>query len=238
LQGKGGVGKTLIASLLLQYCQHTGREVVGYDADPVNVTLSSVKGLAAQPIKLVEGENLVVATADQFVEDLLTCPTDVVLDNGAAGFLAVSTYLVESQIAELLHAAGRDLVIHVAVAGGQAFLDCLNGLDALVRNFPETVRFVVWTNEYFGPISFSVDGGPEVRFEDTEAYRNAKARVIGTVHLRLQNPHTFGANLERMLSRRLTFDEALDPANGFNTVERSRLALIQKDIFSQLAAVL
>ena len=237
LQGKGGVGKTLIASLLLQYCQHTGREVVGYDADPVNESLSSIKALGAKTIGLVEGEKLVVRTADQFVEDLLTCPTDVVLDNGAAGFLAVSTYLVESAIADLLHAAGRDLVIHVAVAGGQAFLDCLNGMDALVRNFPETVRFVVWTNEFFGPVKAKIRD-TEVAFEDTSAYRNAKDRVVGVVHLGSLNPNTFGENLGRMLSRRMTFDEALDPASGFNTVERQRLAMIQKDIFGQLAEVI
>jgi hypothetical protein len=126
LQGKGGVGKTLIASLLLQYCQHTGREVVGYDADPVNVTLSSVKGLAAQPIKLVEGENLVVATADQFVEDLLTCPTDVVLDNGAAGFLAVSNL------------SGRKSDCRAAARGRPGFGDpCRGGRRTGVPGLPE-----------------------------------------------------------------------------------------------------
>ena len=45
--------QTLIASLLLQYCQHTGREVVGYDADPVNESLSSIKALGAKTIGLV-----------------------------------------------------------------------------------------------------------------------------------------------------------------------------------------
>jgi hypothetical protein len=237
LQGKGGVGKTLVASLLLQYCQHTGREVVGYDADPVNESLSSIKALGAKTIGLVAGEMLVVRTADQFVEDLLTCQTDVVLDNGAAGFLAVSSYLVESEIAALLHSAGRDLVIHVVVAGGQAFLDCLNGFDALVQNFPATVRFVVWTNEFFGPLK-AKNRDTEVAFEDASAYRNAKDRVVGVVRLASLNPNTFGENFGRMLSRRLTFDEALDPASGFNTVERQRLTMIQREIFEQLARVI
>ena len=238
LQSKGGVGKTLIASLLLQYCHHTGREVVGYDADPVNSSLSSIKGLGARTLGLVEGETLVVRTADAFVEELLTSTNDVVLDNGAAGFLPVSSYLVETEIAALLYAAGRDMVIHIAVAGGQAFLDCLNGMDALVRNFPDTVRFVVWTNEFFGPVRARTRDNTEIAFEDTAAFRNAKPRIRGVIHLAPLNPNTFGENLGRMLSHRLTFDEALDPSSGFNTVERQRLAMIQKDIFGQLAEVL
>ncbi len=44
LQGKGGVGKSLVASILAQYFLHTGRDLCCIDTDPVNQTLSQDKG--------------------------------------------------------------------------------------------------------------------------------------------------------------------------------------------------
>src|SRR5579859_3467685 len=38
LQGKGGVGKSLVASILAQYFRHHGREIRCIDSDPVNQT--------------------------------------------------------------------------------------------------------------------------------------------------------------------------------------------------------
>jgi len=39
LQGKGGVGKSLIAALLAQYLHGRGLEVYCFDTDPINATL-------------------------------------------------------------------------------------------------------------------------------------------------------------------------------------------------------
>ena len=43
LQGKGGVGKSLVAAILSQYLASRGQDV----ADPVNHTLSEYRGLGA-----------------------------------------------------------------------------------------------------------------------------------------------------------------------------------------------
>lgn len=37
-QGKGGVGKSMIAAILYQVLRHLGKEVVAFDTDPVNAT--------------------------------------------------------------------------------------------------------------------------------------------------------------------------------------------------------
>ena len=49
LQGKGGVGKSLISAMLSQYLLSRGQDVHGIDADPVNQTLSEYRGLASMP---------------------------------------------------------------------------------------------------------------------------------------------------------------------------------------------
>ena len=53
LQGKGGVGKSLVASLLAQYFLSRGQPVRCIDTDPVNQTLSQYRGLTVEHIKLL-----------------------------------------------------------------------------------------------------------------------------------------------------------------------------------------
>jgi hypothetical protein len=188
-------------------------------------------GLGAQPVALLVDDAIDVKAADQFIEMLLTYDEDVVIDSGAASFLPLSSYLIETEIAALLDAAGRELVIHTIVTGGGSFMDTARGLEAVVEDFPPTATLIVWTNEYFGPVRFE-----DVAFEDTPVYRNAKPRIAATVHLKRQNPQSFGANLATLLERKQTFDEAL-AGTTFNTVERQRLAMIQREVFEQLAGV-
>jgi hypothetical protein len=50
------------------------------------------------------------------------------------------------------------------------------------------------------------------------------------------DPQSFSANLATLLERKQTFDEALN-GTAFKTVERQRLAMIQRKVFEQLARV-
>ena len=52
LQGKGGVGKSLIASLLMQYLQKKSYNVIAIDTDPVNSTLHGYSKLNIQLLGL------------------------------------------------------------------------------------------------------------------------------------------------------------------------------------------
>ena len=54
LQGKGGVGKSLISAILSQYLLSRGQDVHGIDADPVNQTLSEYRGLAVSCLNLLK----------------------------------------------------------------------------------------------------------------------------------------------------------------------------------------
>ena len=52
LQGKGGVGKSLSASILCQYLLAQGKELLAIDTDPVNQTLTGYKALPVQKLEL------------------------------------------------------------------------------------------------------------------------------------------------------------------------------------------
>lgn len=71
-------------------------------------------------------------------------------------------------------------------------------------------------------------------FEATPLYQEHKHRLSALVHLPQLNPDTFGADLSRMLARRMTFAEALD-SSDFYVVAKSRLSRTRKAIWPQLA---
>src|SRR5258708_39709664 len=54
LQGKGGVGKSLVASWLAQYFPSKDFCVTGIDTDPVNATLPLFKDLNAEHLNLLK----------------------------------------------------------------------------------------------------------------------------------------------------------------------------------------
>ena len=58
LQGKGGVGKSLVGSIVAQYYAHRGAEVQCIDTDPVNQTLSQYRALKAKHLKLLTSGNV------------------------------------------------------------------------------------------------------------------------------------------------------------------------------------
>lgn len=230
LQGKGGIGKTLVASLVAQYLTETGRPPVCFDTDPVNGSFTAIKALKAESVKLLQDNALNVKGIDMLVEKILTAESDVVVDNGAASFVPFSDYLVENGISELIEGNGKSLVVHAIIVGSGNAIDTAKGLESVLTQFPSSVRVVVWINEYFGPAE--VEG---IRFEDTALYATYRERIAGIVHLRRQNP-AFGDNITDMLSRRLTFAEALaDPA--FLTVPRQRLTMFRRDIWEQLGQI-
>lgn len=229
---KGGAGKTFTMSVLAQFLQHIGRPVKAYDTDPLNATLTSFQALNAERVKLVDRGRIIIEAADAFVETLLASKTDVVIDNGASSFSPVSSYLIENGIVGILEEAKRELVVHSIIVGGGDFLDTMKGLDYVASHYPPSVKIVVWLNEFFGRVE--ANGTP---FEETRLYEDVKDRISGIVRLAELNEQTFGANLKAMLAQRLTFEEALS-GTRFNTVERSRLRTIQRDLFAQIAQVI
>ncbi len=54
LQGKGGVGKSLIASLLAQFYKDRGVHAICVDTDPVCRTFSQYNALGAQPFQVTD----------------------------------------------------------------------------------------------------------------------------------------------------------------------------------------
>lgn len=235
MQGKGGVGKTYVASLIAQWLKERGEPVACLDTDPVNTSFCDLRALDVSPVGLFKegGDEIDVDAMDAMVERFLTEDSHFVVDNGAASFVPLSRYLVQDGIADAIETGGKKLVVHAVVAGGQELVQTAKGFDSIASQFPASADVVLWLNEHHG----SVDGRGAGGFEATPLYRKHAARVRGVVRLaRLHGP-TFGANVSAMLSRGMTFAEALDSPDFF-VVAKQRLVQVRRAVFDQLAPVL
>jgi CO dehydrogenase nickel-insertion accessory protein CooC1 len=72
LQGKGGVGKSFIASILTQYFLSRGQHVNAIDADPVNQTLAEYGGLSVSRLNLLKEGSVDQREFDLLMERFLT----------------------------------------------------------------------------------------------------------------------------------------------------------------------
>ncbi len=89
LQGKGGVGKSFIASLLQQHFIGRKLKPLGIDTDPVNATFAGYKALKVERLKIMSGSNVDPSTFDVLMEQILEADENsvFVIDNGASTFL-------------------------------------------------------------------------------------------------------------------------------------------------------
>jgi CO dehydrogenase nickel-insertion accessory protein CooC1 len=143
LQGKGGVGKSFAASLLVQYHQEYDPPVMSIDTDPVNATLSGYQAFATRRIELMDGSHLNERKFDEMMEAIFAEESHFVVDNGAASFIPLSNYLIENGAIDLIAGTGKQVVIHSVITGGQALLDTLGGFIQLATQMPESAQIVV-----------------------------------------------------------------------------------------------
>jgi hypothetical protein len=227
LQGKGGVGKSLAASILAQYFAARGHKVRCVDTDPVNKTLSQYTGLQVEPLKLLREGGIDQRAFDTLMETLLTEDGIFVIDNGASTFIPLWNYILENNVHDLLRDARRKLYVHTVITGGQALSDTLDGFGRLAESTCEQ-NIVVWINEYFGRVERQGK-----QFLDMQVFKDNERKVRGTVAILKRNQDTFGRDVEDMVSRKLTFDEAI--CNGqFTIMTKQRLRMIQRELFEQL----
>lgn len=234
LQGKGGVGKSVIAATLAQYKASKGHKPLCIDTDPVNATFAGYKALAVKRLQIMEAEEIKARNFDALVELIAPSKDDVVIDNGASSFVQLTHYLISNHVPELLSEMGHELVVHTVITGGQALLDTVNGFAQLAGQFPEKALFVVWLNPYWGAVEHEGKS-----FEQLKAYTTHKARVSAIVQIPPLKEETYGRDFGDMLQERLTFDEALAMAS-LTIMARQRLKIVRTQLFGQLdnAAVL
>lgn len=234
LQGKGGVGKSMIAATIAQYKAASGHTPLCIDTDPVNATFEGYKALNVRRLNILEGDEINTRNFDALVELIASTKEDVIIDNGASSFVPLSHYLISNEVPAVLKDMGHELVVHTVITGGQALLDTVNGFAQLASQFPAECLFAVWLNPYWGPIEHEGKG-----FEQLKAYTANKGRVSAIIRIPQLKEETYGRDFAEMLQARLTFDEAL-AMDSLTIMSRQRLKIVKTQLFGQIenAAVL
>jgi hypothetical protein len=228
LQGKGGVGKSFVSSILAQYFRDKERPVRCFDTDPINATFAQYGELNAEHLSVLRRGAINERAFDSIVEEICRGEGTFVIDTGATTFVPMWNYILENEILGFLHKHGRQVYVHSVVTGGQAMSDTLNGFAEVAKTTTQR-NVVIWLNEYFGEVA-GEDGKP---FEELKVARQHADKLAGAVTIRERNSNTFGHDVKQMLERRLTFDSAIR-SDAFSLVSKQRLAIVQRDLYEQL----
>lgn len=221
LQGKGGVGKSMIASMLYQGLmelgKESGKEVIAYDTDPVNRTLAGFEALDVKEFEIMDGRDIDPGKFDILFEELLNAPQNahVIVDNGASSFVSLLSYINENEVVPTLIENGHDVLFHTVITGGQAMLDTIAGFQALAGQFDDA-KIAVWLNPFFGKIK-SEDGRT---FDEFSVYKEHEDKCAALIEL----PEASGLgkkNLEQMFAKKWTFEKGIKDFGM--TAERNRI---------------
>lgn len=229
-QGKGGVGKSFVASLLAQHFMERGVTPICVDTDPVNQTFAGYAAYNVECLEIMDGEDINPRSFDRLIERIVSeedPPRVMAVDNGAATFVPLCSYLASSQVISFLTEQGHEVRLHTVLTGGQALEDTFNGLATLAANFAST-PIVVWLNEFFGPLAR--DGNTLEKSADYAL----QSRIYAEIRLTSVRKETFGHDIEAMLSSRLTFGEAV-ASPKFPIMARQRLKMVWRAISAQMA---
>ena len=235
LQGKGGVGKSLIASLLAQFKNKDNCPPKCIDTDPLNSSFAGYKSLDVQVLNILVNDEINARKFDELIEQIanLQPDQDMIVDNGASSFVPLSNYIIQNGITELIQELGHEVVVHTVVTGGQALKDTVNGFSTLMKQYPDSCQFVVWLNPYWGEVEFNGKG-----FESMKAYTDSSDKISSLIYLpdyttSKMAAETYGADFTTMLKNKKTFDESITDEN-LHIMSRHRLKKVKEKIFDQL----
>lgn len=229
LQGKGGVGKTLVSAIFAQYRKQSGKDLLCLDTDPVNASFSGFKSLTVRTVKIMQGTTIDPRQFDELMETLLNADEDVVVDTGASTFLPLASYLEETDAISVLMSAGKQVLLHIVITGGQSKDDTLTGLNGIAERLGGNAPIMLWVNEYFGRFA----AGDDIALEKTGVYAAHRDKILSIVTIPERPAATFGKDINEMLTRKLTFDEAI-ASKEFNTMAKQRIKLTRDLLFQQL----
>jgi len=231
ITGKGGIGKSYIASLLMQYLQEIGAPVLGIDIDPCQASLATTTGLNAEAVDLLDGERINVQVMDACITRIIEEDTNFVLDVGAAGFVAFLSYVLRDKLFDVIMDEGKRVVVHAVVVGGPQMVETVLSLKDMIRQLPARCEFCLWMNPFFGPLT-AADGRP---FEGGPWWDANKGRLSATVRIPVADPHYNGGTVSKILAAKKTFGDAL-AGDDLDRIAKLRLRRYWDELKTQIWA--
>lgn len=229
LQGKGGIGKTLVAAWLSQWIETKAPgTLAGYDADQENATFAAYQALNVHLVNVMRKDRTIDRKMfDAMLLKIFESRNNTVVDVGANTFSPLMSYLMENNFLDMLRESGKKVYIHTIIGGGDNLKDTTAGFVSLARQ--TTVPMVIWLNE-------NAAWGDTENFIESDTFGKHAENVRGVILLQGRNSDTFGDDIRRMNKERLTLEEIMQ-APQFSVLERSRLNTVIRDVFGKLDKV-
>lgn len=127
LCGKGGVGKTLVASLIAQYLSSKEKPMAFITAHSIGI-----------------GENY-----DPIFNRIIEEDKNFVVDPSSISALQLRQYVIDCDLVNLLPQFGKRAVMHAVISDDSR--THIN-LASLIKEMPESAPIIIWLNEFCGRI--------------------------------------------------------------------------------------
>lgn len=231
LQSKGGIGKSHVARILCEYFS----EAEAFDLDDQNQTLSGIEALQASLVETggAGSATIKVEALDELWSRLVESDANnIVIDSAAHIYMPLLYFMEDSDATEILRSCGFETWFHLIACGGTEQKETLKDIDRLIDRWGARVHFLLWDNDYHGPI-IAGDDRSERGLVNTVVYKTRWAnRVDGVVQL--ERPQSlYQRDVEQVLAAGATFREIAE--NDVTPItRRSRLLRVWKAIASQL----
>ena len=232
LQAKGGVGKSTCVALLAQYLKdHLDRPALCFDTDPSNKTFTAWRSLGVKHIDIAVAGDLEKSRFDLVMGEIAGSHRDVVIDNGASGFIPITSYMAANDLGLVLEGMEREMILHTVVVGGEAHRDTMDGLRSVAGTFKDAPT-VAWLNPMNGPID-------RAAFDKELDKAGLSERVVVVDLPDFGGPQatTFGRDFDAVLKDKQTFQEGR-AARKSEIMVAHRLGMMEKRIFGLLDDVL
>ncbi len=231
VQSKGGVGKTVAATSLTEYLAEKKDNILAIDLDQSTPTFSHFGALHVQHFDLKDENGVVDPTRFTPIANLaLEHDGDVVIDIGASTYTNFVSYLLETSLLDVFRDAGRNVLIHIPVAGGDNLQDTANSFADLADLDQMGQQIVVWRNGHFGKVEYK-----GVPLDAMPAYKANAHKIVGIIELKRLPPATLGIFTD-MKMKGLTFAEA-QASEDIDVMSKSGLRNARKAIFGQIEAL-
>lgn len=230
LQEKGGIGKSFIANILLQYLTDGGAPVVGIDTDPSNASLACYKSLNVKQLDIMDDKRIDIQRFDDFMMLLEDTKEDYVVDIGSSNFIGFHEYVTSQDIFSLIESMGIKVYLHIIVVGGEVMGPTLTGLEKIVAAGVTDKSVVIWENEHFGKLY--LDGS----IMESEAIQKLEDKIFGGIVLDKSNNDLHGRDLQKMQKEHCIFADIND-SKLFLMMEKIRLHQYKVRLWDSLDTV-
>lgn len=152
VQCKGGLGKSIIASLLIAYLRDSGQDVLCASVDPFDSTVSRYANTHVDDYVPVDWQgNVDHLEFNKLIEKLLQHSGSAVVDISSSMFIPFLSYMYGCGILAIFKQHKKRAIFHTILVGGDTMRATLVGLRHIINR--QLFPLIVWENEQYGKVT-------------------------------------------------------------------------------------